>query len=328
MKKDIMVVISHSGDIDGIASAFLLKEAFDVPLKNMFFINYGEEDLAHLEREIAKIAKKGKLSVYISDLSADGKSMPTFSRIIDVAKRSGGEVSWFDHHPWGEDSIKKIAARCKIAVVGENSKYCATEIVYRMFFNREKFLDTLSEVVHYSDFNVKPEDNKIYKIIGYYALGITFYNTSTSRSMIDRKMRSIVSTLEERKLYDRKIVDAAKTFEKINKDRIKKMIKELYLIGGKIAMGFSDDIQSTQACVSIIEASGRDIGVYINTRNGKGHMRSIRSNTSMLAKALGGNGHPHASGFKLDVNEYNNFRSESDKRRVIELITDKSRKVL
>lgn len=328
MKTETIAIISHSGDIDGIASAFLLKEAFKVQLKNIFFVNYGEEDLAYVEKEIRKLAKKGKLSVLISDLSADGRSMETFSRILEIANRSGGNLSWFDHHPWGVDAIRKIASRCKIAIVGENSKFCATEIVYRKFFKEDAFLDMLAEMVHYSDFNIRPDDEGTRKIVGYYALGITYYNTASSRSVVDSKMRSIIATLEKKRLYDKKIADAARTFEKVNSKRIKRMSRKLYLIGSELAVGFSTDIQSTQACASIIEASGRDVGVYINIRNGKGHIRSVKSNTSMLARSLGGNGHPHASGFKLDLKEYNNFRSESDKKRVVELIIEKSRKVL
>ncbi len=293
-----VVVMSHANDMDGIASAALIFRRFNVPPSNLFFSDYSAEALGYAKRRICKM--RGIDALFITDLSLNDSFKPIYAEIIKTVKRLGGRVFWFDHHPWKDDDVKNIGGMCDVAIVGENKKYCATEITAAELGLNDKFARNLLRIVHISDFNLEPRDAHTRSLIGTYALGITYCNTLKSRAAIYKKLRHIVAVIGSGRLSDALLDHDADTFRRTNRERIKKMLTALYVSKGQgIAVGFSKDVQSTEACMEIIRRARVDIGVYVNTESKTGHIRSVRSDSSPLARSLGGNGHPHASGFPV-----------------------------
>ncbi|MEM3839503.1 MAG: hypothetical protein QXF01_02930, partial [Candidatus Micrarchaeaceae archaeon] len=122
-----VISLTHATDIDGVGSAALIRIRYGIPLSNMFFTSYSTEALSRVEKDIKKAIKEGTMLI-IADLAVNDSTLPYFARIIKFVKEKHGSIFWFDHHPWSKAAEKKLAHMCDIAIFGENSRYCGTEI--------------------------------------------------------------------------------------------------------------------------------------------------------------------------------------------------------
>jgi oligoribonuclease NrnB/cAMP/cGMP phosphodiesterase (DHH superfamily) len=316
------IAISHCADIDGIGCVALLKMKYEIKDSDVFLIDYTTEALMAVEKAIKK-ARPKNATLFISDLSSNDDKIPTFLSIIKTIKKGGGRVLWFDHHPWSEKATKRISKECENIICGEREE-CATEITARQLKLNGKFVNEFVKVCHASDFNLHPKDKRMMSLIKTYAIGIASYNTKP-RSVSDKKLKKLAAALTAGKFTNKDLVDEARRFDRISKKRIRIMVKDLSLIGDKIAVGFSNSLQSTNACYHIMKKSGRDIGIFINMDASRGNVRSKISNINPLATALGGGGHPHASGFQFS-RKYNT-RTKAGRLRLLAKIDKEAEKV-
>jgi oligoribonuclease NrnB/cAMP/cGMP phosphodiesterase (DHH superfamily) len=296
------IVISHCADIDGVGCPALLKMKYEIPRENIFLVDYTKEALMHVQAQIKK-RKPKDTNLFISDLSSNDDKVDTFLSIISMIRKGGGKVFWFDHHPWTENAVKRISPKCDTIVCGERDE-CATEITARQLKLKGKFVADFIDICHQSDFNLHPKDKKKMSLIKTYAIGIASYNIKGSAAA-QNKLKDLADAISAGRFANNDIVKEAKEFDRISKKRIAIMIKDLSLVGGKIAVGFAKSLQSTNACYWVMKASGRDVGIFINLDANRGNIRSVKANISPLAMALGGGGHPHASGFAFSPKKYN-----------------------
>lgn len=318
-----IVSITHANDIDGIGSAALLKERYMIPSARIFFTDYSIEGISYVEKSLRKILDWETGTVlFLTDLGMNKKLIRTFIRIIREVKQKRGRVIWFDHHVWHENELRKVASICDLAVVGENPRYCATEITYRNLGFKNGFEKKFIDLVHYSDFNLTPRNPKMRKLIGIYALSITFYNTLPYAKR-DKSLRHLVEVIAGGRFADSKITNDAEKFGRLNKRRIGKMLKRLHRIRNDVFMGFSDHIQSTQGCGAIMKKTGCDIAIYVNMDKFTIHLRSKKADTTVLSKKFGGGGHPHASAFRIEGKRFNYLKTEKDRVRFADLIREK-----
>lgn len=310
-----IMVISHASDIDGVGSAALVSMKYDVNPSNVFFSDYSPQSLGSIKESVKRGAKSGT-SLFITDLGVNEKTVPIFKEILQTIKDRGGKVFWFDHHPWAKNAIKELTPLCDISIMGENELFCATEITRKELGLSDRFTKYFCRIVHFSDFAIKPRIKKEYDLVGAYALSIALYRMRGAQRNING-LRHIMTVLRSGRLLDRRIKADADAYRKINDRNTSKMLKDVFL-GQDIAMGFAGDIQKTYACMKLMEKTGKDIGIYVNTHEGRGHMRSVRSELTELANRFGGGGHPHASGFTPSLKRYNKFRTRADKQRLLD----------
>ncbi len=296
------MVISHCADIDGIGAAAMLLTKYRIRPADIFFIDYSDGALKKVEREIRK-RKPRDTNLFITDLGANDSKITTFLSIIKTVKKGGGKIFWFDHHPWSRKAVKAISPECDTIICGERNE-CASDITIRQLKLRGKFVREFRRVCHISDLALPQRGRRTRRLIKTYAMGIASYNTKSSRES-QRRLVALAKALAGGRFTNKDVVDEAREFNEISKRRIREMVKDLSLIGGKMAVGFSNSLQSTNACHHIMEKSGRDVGIFINLDAKRGNMRSKKSNITPLAQALGGGGHPHASGFSFDPRRYN-----------------------
>lgn len=307
-------VMSHISDIDGVGSAALIKMKYNVPTSRIFFTDYTPEGAQRAVQGLEKVLVT-KSTLFITDLAVKKSTMPLFVRIIKKVKAAGGKVFWFDHHPWDENAAKNLAPLCDVAIFGENDMYCGAEITRRKLKFNDKFTQRFCRIVHFSDFAIRPKKKEEYNLVGSYALSISLYRMRKPDQYV-KALRHIVDVIASKRLTDKQITRDADKFRRLNDRNVEKMQKEMY-IGKDIALGFAGDIQKTYACMVMIEKGKRDIGVYINLRDRSGHMRSVKSDCSKLANKFDGGGHPHASGFSPNFRKYNNFKTKSDRIRLL-----------
>jgi uncharacterized protein len=318
-----IVSITHASDIDGVASAALIKMKYGVPSDRLFFTDYSEKGLAYAKDSLGKTLRgKERVVLFLADVGINDSLYLEFLDLVKSVKKRGGVVIWLDHHVWGGKELEEIAGRCDLAIVGENRKYCATEITGKVLGIGTNFTNRLVKIVHYSDFNITPRDRKIYDLVGVYAMSTAFYNTLGYRAR-DRGLRHIAEVLASGRFTDGKILRDARAFERLNNSRIAKMLKDLYSAGDGVSIGFSEDVQSTRACAAISEKTGADVSICVKPRDGKASIRSSIMDCMPLVKSLGGGGHPHAAGFKVDVRRFNHFRGKADRLRFAGFIEKK-----
>lgn len=314
-------VLSHASDIDGVGSAALIKKKYGIPSSRLFFSDYSKEGLEYVNKGLSSFYKKG-ITLYICDLGVNDSILASYLKILEGVKRYGGKIYWFDHHPWSERAIKTLAKMCEAAIIGENKRYCATEITYRKLGFNDAFTKKFVRLVHYSDFNITPPSKTDFKTIGYYAISITSYNTTRSWNFITKRLRHIADVISEGRLFDAKIKNDAEKFSRVNEARVKGMLKELE-IRKDFAVGFSKHVQSTYGCMAVIEKSRKPIGIYVNTEIGRGHIRSTDPDITSLARSMGGGGHPRASGFNVSLKKFNSFRAKKDRARFADFVQKK-----
>ncbi len=319
-------VMSHASDIDGVGSAALIQMKYKLPSSRLFFSDYSKEGLAYVDKNLGKFYKTG-ITLFIADLGVNPKIEPSYLQILKKVKKYGGKVCWFDHHPWSDSAIKKLASKCDVAIIGENKDYCATEITYRELGFTDDFTKNFARIVHLSDFNIKPRSEEDYNLVGIYAISIaSYYSTNQSWDYITKKLRYIADIISKGKFTDPIIAADAYEFNKINEERVMAMLKQLE-IRDNVAVGFSRHVQSTYACGAITQETKKRIVIYVNVENSRGHIRSTGPDISVLARALGGGGHPKASGFDIDPKKFGGFRTRENKAKFADFIQEKIKKL-
>ncbi len=319
-----IISVTHASDIDGLGSAALIKMKYGIQSGNIFFTDYSNKGVLYVEKAIRKKLKEGVSVLFLTDLGMNDSLERIYRRIITDVKRSGGKVVWFDHHVWSSEQIRNVASLCDVAIVGENERYCATEITYRnLKMAGRRFTDDFVKLVHYSDFNITPKDPGMRRRIGVYAMSIMSYNTLGVGERRDRALRHVVDVISEGRLGDARIDGDAKRFDMLNKKRTEAMLGSLYKAGHDTVIGFSESIQSTFAGGAIMDKTGCDLAMYVNVSKGTVHLRSRETDTTVLSSSMGGGGHPHASGFPIKMEMFNNFRKESDRRKFVGFIERK-----
>jgi oligoribonuclease NrnB/cAMP/cGMP phosphodiesterase (DHH superfamily) len=316
--------LTHQSDIDGVGSAALIKMRYGIPGKNMFFADYSPENVIKSKIEITKAAKEGAVLI-IADLGLNEATKQPMLELIKNIKNKNGSVYWFDHHMWKDSWIKEVASKCDAAIVNENAKYCATEIVRNELSLNSAFCKRFAQIVHYSDFNLRPKNKAHMKTIIEYAMSITSYSQINDYSKRNNKLRHIAEVISEGRLSDGIIRRDALRFDKTNTARIKEMVSRRLIVIDKVAVGFQKRVNSTLAGSEIIKRSGKDIAVYINTDDLHGHIRTKKADCVKLANYFGGGGHPHAAGFTLKK-KYD-FSKESERRNFAILINKKAKEL-
>ena len=67
MQNKNVFVITHANDLDGIASAALLRMKYNMPLQNLFFTDYSDKWLKYAVSGIERKAKNNGI-IFITDL--------------------------------------------------------------------------------------------------------------------------------------------------------------------------------------------------------------------------------------------------------------------
>lgn len=318
------LVITHIADLDGILSGALIMRKYHLSKNNVLFADYNREKLLEIESSFNKKYKKG-MSLFITDIGVNTSTIDIFKRIISTVKKNNGKVFWFDHHTWGDEMIDEVASMCDVAVVNENKLFCAAEITAKELELKDEFTNKLLKIVHFADFNIKPNNKKTKEFIGYYVLSTTYYSSfnSVKRQKITRE---IAEQLSKGVSLPNFLVKDGKMFERINKERLKELPNTIKKLGIS-AIGFTKFVSTNQACEAIQNFANVDIGIYINTETYKAHMRSKFADCSVVARYFGGGGHPHASAFEIDKKTYN-LNLKHDREKVSDEILKRVSKLL
>jgi oligoribonuclease NrnB/cAMP/cGMP phosphodiesterase (DHH superfamily) len=289
------VVLTHT-DADGVGCAALLKMSYGIDSRNIFFAEPSKEDFEKATQRILKLCGPGT-TVYVTDLCVNESLINPLSGFVKTVKRKGGSVVWLDHHPWSEFAIDKIARECRIAIVGENSCACATDIVMKYTGLDGSFVRKFVDIVHNIDFATRQKGAWAIRMGRSYSSGASYLHTA-SYGAKQMNLRHMVDVIASGRFIDGRIREAASRYDALSRSAIASMLKTVRPASRNVAVGFSYRrlVDSNDACAAIREKSHSDVAIFIKTLR-YASIRSGKSDVSKLAAAFGGGGHPHASGF-------------------------------
>ncbi len=319
------IVLTHT-DADGVGSAALLKMGYGIESKNIFFSEPSKEDIENATRRVLKLCGKGT-TLYVTDLSCNESSIALLSGFVKSVKRKGGFVVWLDHHPWSDRAIDAVARECSTAIVGENSRACATEIVMKYTGVDGAFVRKFVDVVHHIDF-AKPQKSSWAIDLGRsYSSGASYLHAAVTYEAMQRNLRHMVDVIASGRFIDGRIREAASRYDALSGSAIAIMLKTMRSASSNVAVGFSSRnlVDTNDACAAIMARAHSDVAIFIKTRRRSAGVRSKRNDISKLAMAFGGGGHPHASGFS--VPKKYGLGSERERQLFVEEIGRKAKKL-
>lgn len=311
-----VAVLSHIADIDGVGSAALVKMRYRIPLGNIFLTNHDLDEISRCTSAIARMSRKG-FTLFITDLNPSAGSARVYERLVKRVKGRGGRVVWLDHHVWKQEAINRIARKCDIAVFGENSEMCATQLVHKFLGLNTGFANEFADMVHYIDLFLPTNNRKYKKRAEEYKLGIDYYLISGSHDAQQSRLRHLAGVVSSGRFADSNLRTAAKNFKDLNSRRIKELLSGLFHLSNRVVLGFSKQVDSNDACEAMLTNTHADVSILIKTDTGHCSIRSRKSDTVPLANALGGGGHPHASGFSVDVKKHKLFSTLAEKKKFV-----------
>ncbi|MFI5412739.1 MAG: DHH family phosphoesterase [Candidatus Micrarchaeales archaeon] len=316
--------VTHSSDLDGMASAALLVHYYDMPLDHVRFINYGGKIFDDCTDFIASIKGTGNLLV-VSDFGMVDNIIGKMEKALISFKKKGNKIIWLDHHLWSKSAIERLGKVCDFMIVGENKDYCGTELVYRFLCDKDKFGDRLAKITHLADFALESESKEENHLIDKIAYGIKYLR---SDDIANRDLLDFVSCLAKGDIDCEIINNAYNKYMKESRPYLEKLLKSAKIIevnGVKIAVGFGTHVSHQEACMTMLKTLKTDISIHIGAEKGNSSIRSIRDPKSWgvdsvgIANAFLGGGHPLASGFSLEKSGYD-LTDKTSQKEIIEKI--------
>ncbi len=322
MDRDRIFIITHGNDLDGLGSAALIRRKYYVPLKNVFFLDYGEKKLNYAIEDIVRMSK-GKSIVFVADTGMNDRQVSSFKHLILHIKKNGGKVFWFDHHYWKKSQVRDIARICDLAIIGENERACAAEITRAELELKDRFSVMLAKMAHETDFApiLHPYIRNVKNPVEVYGLAFSYYNTIDGIEKQTASLRKVVGMLSSGRFLDKAIVDQAREFESRTKMELSRIERQIYSVNKDFSIGFAQSINSNIACDRIRKMTNSDVVLYIDTTHNKGHFRSTKANIIGLAASFGGGGHPHSAGFDIDRKKFADFRTDRQRQMFVDKVS-------
>ncbi len=322
--------VTHGVDIDGMSSAALLVHYYGLPLNNILFINYDESRFPDTMKQIGKLHARNGLFVF-SDFNANDSLAPSIVKLFRSLRDMGNRIIWLDHHPWGDATLRAISPYCDLIIAGENRYRCGAELVYKVLCKGDAFGDRLARFAHVSDFALKGDSAAQDALIKKYSLAITYFNLGGFRRC-DAHLRRLVAHLAKGEFRNSSVDSAYKGYIAIMKKSLDRLMRtSLKTDAGRhsIAIGFSRSLNGNTGCGALMGRFSADIALSVDTTPGKmsGSLRSTGGvDCSVLARALGGGGHPPASGFNIRKGSYD-FSRARERARFVEDVRSLSKKL-
>ncbi|MGC8687951.1 MAG: DHH family phosphoesterase [Candidatus Micrarchaeia archaeon] len=316
--------LTHNSDIDGIVSAaLLLRNKIIKDRDHILFCNYGGEIKDEIIKKINSINKKNTCLI-ITDFGIPQNDLG-FLNSLEEFKKEGGYIIMLDHHPTKFEPDEKYLNLFDATVFGENKNLCGAELVYKFIIskeNKDNISDKLVELAHKSDFylykgtNLEEVVEKISNIIDY-------INDHARIHSENKNLRRLSEYISKNEFENEFINELYKKFKKNEAKYIDELNSNIYTFeinNIKVGVGFSKGIKSNKACEIIFDKTNSDIAIFINIKSSSGSIRTKSFDSTELARSLGGNGHPKASGFNLNFK----IKTKKSKEYVVKLIKEKT----
>ena len=284
-----MYVVTHTKDLDGIASAAIaVRENMGA---RVLLADYDDDYVEFLR---SKVEPRPGDVVVIADIGCNKGSIQRWASLLSGWRAAGVKVLWLDHHAWDPECLKAVEGAVD-ELTHDTEGRCAAEVVLGRIGRQGDAVESrLAEMAHDSDFNIRkdPLANMLSRLISYYDyLGGGLGDGLKLRLISSLSLGVFWDALMDVHLREYEGV-LRRDYELLMKSRVREVN------GYRVVVGLRGAYSGTEAANIVREKLGGDIVFMVS---GRGHL-SIRSerddvNAKAIGEAFGGGGHlRHAAG--------------------------------
>lgn len=284
----VYAIVTHT-DIDGVASAALYLYLNNNPEYRVFFT-----EPFMLYKALDKVASAYYERVAIFDLGINSRVYDLVLEYINLLRRSGIQVSWFDHHVWDSKWVNDIAGRGVELYLDHST--CATGVVAKYVRPIRANIDTV-----FVENLVKGVCAGDLWRFDHWLGG--YYVRVVRRGDKDSWRKTVLKVLASGVLWSSEFND--KVVEHVDSE-LRYFTQNLRVVTGsvgglKLAVAESNEyVENSFLASYLIGRLGADIVVLVSG-DGKLSFRSRNFDVREVAHALGGGGHKYAAGAKISL---------------------------
>ena len=291
--------ISHTADLDGLASASLMIRKF---LKSnepfMIFLRDYEDESEVIPSALLNIS--GDCSIYISDISIMLKG---FDKILEKISKINGKVLWTDHHEYSKENFERLKELGVELLIDPAAPAAAMLVAKRYNLNDEQSGMIVEMATQADTWKVKEE--RVMDLVNL----IDYYNYLEKRDLQRPRLTALSYILAQYDMENLPSEDMRIIINYYNQAKEKAFEKvlststEIMINGLRLRFALSPNIISgTQAADLLIKSFNADVYVVIKEDGGVSFRRGRDDiDLSKIAVLFGGGGHAYASGASLGI---------------------------
>ncbi|MCE4625025.1 MAG: DHHA1 domain-containing protein [Desulfurococcales archaeon] len=291
-----LYIITHT-DLDGVGSAAATLLASGRSISEATILYAEPYNIDSVIREIAGHMDKGDLLV-IADLGPNRDSFGEAVRLIKTLTGRGVRVEWYDHHVWSEDETAQVEAAGAKLVIDKST--CATGVVARYMpgirgRQPPEVLPDLEAAVCAADLWRwdHPLAPKLFRVADHrYEDG----REAWRNKLVEKFSKGI--------LWDEELSSALEEYVNLELANFNTILATAYVTPPPCIVAavfkFHGPPSNSIVGASLLSRHNADIAVIVRD-NGGISLRSRRVDVQVVAKALGGGGHPRAAGARIKI---------------------------
>ncbi len=313
-------IITHN-DLDGMGGAASILRILNKKLNDSVIIFAEPYNVEKAIEGIIDSINKGDY-LFLVDIGSNKNNINNVYNYFKIINKKGVEIYWFDHHVWDEKDIQLIKSTGTNVIVDTST--CGTGVAIKYaskIFGKDidNFSVKLEKAICASDIWKWDDElgGKLFRAA--YANG-NFNGLEWKFRVIEKFINGVI--------WDEEMEEHLKQYIKKELEGYDKILSTLKTYGNtcKVSGVFKDtDIPSDSIVgAMILSRSNSDIAVIIKKKGFNLVSLSLRSrdraNVQIIAKNLGGGGHPKASGASLTIPLYVTLISVFDKSFLIKYV--------
>jgi len=314
-----LFIITHT-DLDGVGSAAVYLRLSSVPREFASIIFAEPYNLHEALSNLVGNVGEGDVIV-LTDLGPNKSNFEAILKAVIELRKSGAIIEWYDHHVWDSECIEALR-RADVRLHIDRST-CATGVVAKYHPSRDRVDETVMRIVRAvctADLWVwdDPLAPKLFRVAG---------------NRRDEEWKSkLVWKLSAGILWDEEL--QAKLEEYVNKELTgaSGALRSIAKAGRRgrclVVAVTKDEGPPSNSIIGALLLSrfNADVAV-VARRNGALSLRSESVDVQVIARALGGGGHPRASGAKIRVPVVIRFLSLFSPRLLSRYVANRIRNV-
>jgi len=278
------VVVVADPDADGLACAAILREVYG----EAALVPAGPHEIEDGLRRAAEFGAEG-CRLFVCDLCPDQFEYVE-AELADAVEHAG-EVRWFDHHQWTEETAAAVRDAGVDLVVGDSDEECTADVTVRSLDADvpERFRE-LAEVTRDHDLWLK-EDERSDDLADYsYWADADEYMDTVQEYGADFP-EDVMAYIEQRRVEKHELIDRA-----VDRAAMKDV--------GEWTVGVTYGRCSQNEVAEALREQGADAAVVVKP-SGSASIRGTESfeRAHEVARRVNGGGHPKAAGCKPDIYE-------------------------
>jgi oligoribonuclease NrnB/cAMP/cGMP phosphodiesterase (DHH superfamily) len=279
-------VLTHSRDLDGIASAAILARYLEGQGKDVKvdFVDYATQN-----EDLQRLRSLTETDIYIADFAFDE---PEHYEVFNEIVAKGNRVAyWNDHHPHKDGVDEAITRYAEITDLCGPQPYCSAEIAQQRYLPNDTVARELAELAHDNDFWERKVENanKLADVIA---------------SGYDKN--KLVSLLKHGETWNPELEQVWKAYDTRRNESYGRLDDraEITQYGmTSCVISLADDMLATSdAGDYLLNKYDTEMSVTLY-RDGRMAFRRAEGgevDLTDVARMFGGGGHPYASGAQLD----------------------------